>query len=243
MTRVPNRRVRLGRGQVTSRETELWEARRMFFRAVHAVSPQAYWSLFPDEPGDAAFKAYRDRWGDDPAAMIRDWQVRWNLTDAWCADVAGNTLRARLKPHVNGLTTLIGINGPAPDWFVTPRFDGSGAFGLLHIPLVELCWNQGTETRKYVRDRLIDIIDAELDRVAAETSMPRTREKTPEHFVWLAKSRVLREHPQSIAETIIDAPDAPYVHAVHRKRTVEKGIKDTANLIGLDRPDENNSLN
>lgn len=210
----------------------------MFLRAVMAVSPKTYWSLFPGEPGDAAYQAWRLRWGDDPGAMIRDWQVDWKLPDAWCADVAYNTLRRRLRHFVAGVTWIHG-----DDWFVTPRTRTTGAFGLLNIPPAELCWDRGQETREYVRARLIAIIDAELDRVAAETSMPKTRGKTPEHFVWLARSRVLREHSQSIAETIIDEPDAPYVDAVHRKRTVEKGIKDTAQLIGLDRPDENNSPN
>lgn len=197
MTIVPKRQLRLGRGQVTMGDAGTWEARRAFLRAVYCVSPDTYWSLFPGESNDAAYQAWQERWGDDPEVMILDWQKCWHLRDPWLADVARDTLRVRLKWYVQGVTHVMG-----EDWFVTPRFRNTGTLSLIGFPLNELYWDRGTETRKYVRDRLISLLHAELDRVEAETSVPKTRTKSPEHFGWLARYQVLEESKEQIAESV-----------------------------------------
>lgn len=245
MAKITNPRVRLGRGQRTSGDALLWEARRAFLAAVCTVSPETYWSLFPGEPTAAAVRAWRDRWENDPGAMIRDWQDDWNLTDQWVADVAANTVRHRFRRLADGVTFAWGIrwSDPEPDYFVTPHVKVPGGFGLLSIPINELFWDQERETRKFVRDRLIAIIDDELTRVESESVLVPVKTKSPEHFVWLARNHVLRKPARSMAIDLINDPDATLEDIAYRARPIQKAIVDTAKLIGLRRNDANNCPN
>jgi len=218
MTTPANPRIRLGRGRVTPNDTATWEARRAFLRAVSRVSPETYWSLFPSEPTDAAFDAWRDRWNDDVGAMIADWQDRWNLTDPWCADVAVNTLRARLRWHVRGCTAFWN-----QDAFVTPKARSGASGRILALPVAELYLNQETETRKETLSRLAALIEAEYDRVEAEAIEPKTGERRAAHFEWLARHQVLvDESIKSIAASV-----------GHDRTQVGRAIDETAALIGL----------
>lgn len=226
-------RLRLGRGQVASDNTAKWEARRAFFRAVYFVSPATYWSLFPKEPNETAYQAWRDEWGDDPGAMIRDWQEHWNLRDQWASDVAFNTLRSRLKWYRKGLTTVVGVNPSTPDMFVMPRARDKGTGAVLGIPLMELYWDRSQETRQSVEERLIAAIKAELDRVEQESALPATKTKSPEHFVWLARYQVLRMSAQKITRTLPDRHPERVQILEQRARRVQLAIQDTKDLIGL----------
>ncbi len=216
MARVANRRIRLGRGQVTSADVTIWEARRLFLRAVFRVSPETYWSLFPDGPGDAAVAEWRARWNDDLPAMVARWQEYWNLTDQWCADVAVNTLRSRLGAHTRGCTALWNR-----DRFVIPKPHPGASGGILALPIADLYWNPEIETHKEARARLHALIDAELDRLE-NVAIPLTRPKSPDHFVWLARNQVVRESKELIADT------------TGRDRSqVGRAVSELAGLIGL----------
>ena len=237
MARVANPRIRLGRGQVTSADVTIWEARRLFLKAVYRVSPETYWSLFPDGPGEPAVDAWRARWNDDLPAMIATWQERWNLTDPWLADVAVNPLRARLRWHIQGCTALWGR-----DRFVVPKARPGASGGTLGLPVAELYWNPETESHEQARARLHALIDDELDRVKS-TGVPATRTKSPQHFAWLARHRVLGESFAGIARDLIDDPDASFVDIAYKAKTVERAIKSTAQLIGITPPNANYSPN
>lgn len=257
MGSVSSHRARLGRGECTTSEAACWEARRIFLAAASQVAPSTYWSLFPDRMDDATRRAlgkrwkgdpegmaasenawyerstqeYQARWNDDPEATIAAWQARWNLRDAWLADVARQTLRARFRYHARGRTLLIGVNGPPPGLFVTPTCRNVHAGRLLGLPLDDLYWNPSDETRADARSRLIRAVDAELDRVEADVAGSPAPRKSPEHFDWLARYQVLGVSGLSIARTLPTRnPDTIPEQAARR---VQKAIVVTARLIGL----------
>lgn len=217
-------RVRLGDGDVTTAEAQLWDARRWFLRAVDHVSPDTYRSLFPTEPGDDAFRAYREKWNDDSQALIAKWQRKWNLTDPWCAEVARNTLWARLSYYINGLTAVWGV-GRRADRYVTPpsRVRDEQVLGLHPV---EPFWDRGKETWPQVEARFLAAIRAQRDRIeaAATEEMLAPTHKELAHFVWLANYQVCRHRYSAIAEDSCRDP-----------QTIRDAVKGTARLIGLTR--------
>lgn len=228
MAKITNPRVRLGRGQRTSGDALLWEARRAFLAAVYTVSPETYHWLFPDGFGQDAYDAYRRRWNDDPEMMIAKWQGLWKLPDQWLADVARNTLRARLKGYVEGVPLHL-----TRDAFVTPKARIAGSGDALNVPKGELYWNPTDETRDGARRRLMAAIDSELQRVENRGTLVRIKTKSPEHFVWLARFQVLGESGQEIAGTLPDTHPEKFRNVEERARAVQLGINDTKELIGL----------
>lgn len=238
MAKTPQTRIHLGRGQVTSRDAATWEARRWFFRAVYAVSPETYWSLFPEEPGETALRAYRDQWRDSPYAMICAWQDQWNLPDPWAGEVAWLTIQTRLRWFVKGLTAISGINGATADWFVTPRTRTPDAFGLIGIEAAQLSYNPTNETRPEFWQWLHALIDPQLQSIEDAAALTTTKTKTPKHFLWLARYQVLKEHARPIAATLIDDPDVTHVDITYKARAVQDAIVNTAELIGLELRDD-----
>jgi len=211
------KRLHLGQGQVASPDEQVWEARRLFLRAVFEVKPETYWSLFPTGYGQEAYDAWRCRWNDDLRIMIAEWQKYWHLSDPWLADAAYATLRARLRWHIQGCTALWG-----GDRFVTPQARSGALGGILALPIVELHWNPVAETREEARARLHALIDDELDRVETESTHPVTRSKSPDHFVWLARYQVVRESKELIADT-----------TGHDRSQVGRAVSELAGFIGL----------
>jgi hypothetical protein len=237
MTKVANPRVRLGRGHATPGNTATWEARRLFFRAVYEVSPQVYWSLFPFEASEAAYRDWCALTGGDFAATITQWQTDWNLTDDWAAVVAWRTIQRRLGNYLEGrVCVLLG-----EDQFVVPRIRPQFRNGLIGLPAREAFWDVERESRESARKRLHAVIDAELDRVAAMSSDPETSTKTPEHFTWIARCHLTQANAQTIAKELLDDPDATLSAISNKARTIQKANADTARLIGLSTKNTNNS--
>lgn len=223
MAKSVNPRVRLGRGQRTAGDAAVWAARRLFLRAVATVAPDAYRSLFPDGSGREALERQWDRWADDATAAVAAWQAQWNLTADWCAEVANATIRARLESHVAGLTTLVGINGPPPDLFVTPDIRDLRSGGHFGLPASQLFWNPGDETRSEAHERIMALVDLELDRIEAACPLPATPTRAPDQYVWLARFQVGGETRDDIAATL----------PANVRRTAGQGINRTALAIGL----------
>lgn len=228
MDNVSKSRHRLGRGEYADDEMSVWEARCAFLDALFRLYPATYWTLFPDEPGEDAYRQWREKWNDDPRTMVEWWQKRWHLNAPWLADVAINTQRARLRYFINGQTHFMPSAAKVRSgWFVTPAPRTSMDFHgqAVTIPLNLLYWDPARETRKEARDSIIAALDAELDRIEADASLAlnKIKSKPLEHFEWLVRFQVGNESKTQLAAAVGMSREA-----------VLRAINDLAAFVGIE---------
>lgn len=167
--------------------------------------------------------------GQTPEAFRADWQERYLLTDPWCWEmVAGTALM--LWPYWQEEPDLCRC------YIYAPRQTRQKMAHEIHVggfPLTS--WIPSHDSRKAFRDRLLEHVDNELDRIVDEQGLLPVPAKLNDHLRWLALYTIGRKTYASIA-----AREFPGVRAGEplrkKEETVRQGVIGAAELVGLTLP-------
>jgi hypothetical protein len=236
----------------TSREAQLWEARRAFFIFALGDDPTIYSSLFPtpeefEQLDRAPQRGPYHEWTSDRLdflrqwldlrgyesleAFIAEWQDRYGLRDQWCAETAKSTMK-RDWPY---------LEKEEPPWpFSICSMEIPVELPeVLEVPIV-VRWLPWYESRADFLKRVPNEVRRQLKEVENDLPKGLPPSKDPLHLWWLSKVVIKGMSRYAIAVQMCPEATRDTDEREWRKnaRRVSKAVQETAEMIGLTLPSD-----
>lgn len=178
------------------------------------------------------FLALLEEVTEDLGRFLDDWDSRWNLYSAWSQMLAALTICEAATRRTQ--------HEPLPSSFIfrerlilyhTELADTPITASNLSVRIKD-AWNPRKEIRNDARQRILRLVEAELDRIeaaVAAVSEPTPTKIRPVHFEWLARYQLNGESYQDIARN-------PGYNSRKKlmRQSVTDAIESTAELVGLE---------